>query len=138
VQEDPAALVEHPKADIREFVLTLNRAAGTKRGVGRGTFIDSVLTLVEEFYSRVVQELRPPVPGAPKVKGPNSAGSDDDTTSTPVDGSELQSVQGEADSSSPDDGETFESLVKDLSSRQDGLPSEGFEVFAGAIEPVGT
>ena len=47
---------------------TLIRGAGTKRGRGRGCFIDSVIDLVEEFYGRVVQDLKPATPTAPKVK----------------------------------------------------------------------
>lgn len=68
VLEDPEVLVEHPKADIRQFTLTLNKVAGSKRGRGRGTFIDSLLDLVDEFYEKVVQDLKPAVAPAPKVK----------------------------------------------------------------------
>jgi len=68
VTEDPESIVENPKADIHDFTLTLNRKAGTKRGQGMGTFIGSVLDLVDEFYERVVQELKPAVPPAPKVR----------------------------------------------------------------------
>jgi hypothetical protein len=67
VKGDPASLVERQKADIRSFTLTLNRPVGTKRTVGRGSFIESVLKLVDEFYEGVVQDLKPDVQKAPQV-----------------------------------------------------------------------
>jgi hypothetical protein len=68
VAEDPAVLLDGAKNDLRDLTLTLIRSAGAKRGRGRGCFIDSVIDLVEEFYGRVVQELKPATPSAPKVK----------------------------------------------------------------------
>jgi hypothetical protein len=61
-------LVEKPHADVRSFTLTLSQAAGTKRGQGRGSFVSSVVGLVDTFYAEVVQHLRAWTPAAPKVK----------------------------------------------------------------------
>jgi hypothetical protein len=77
VIEDPEILVEQPKVDIRQFTLTLNKSAGNKRGRGRGAFIDSVLELVDEFYEQVVQDLKPAVPPAPRVKSKPGASTDE-------------------------------------------------------------
>jgi hypothetical protein len=74
-------LVANSKVDIREFVLTLNRPAGTKRGRGRGSFVESTLDLVEEFYTSIVQPIKPIVQPAPKVKAPAVDESEHGTTS---------------------------------------------------------
>jgi hypothetical protein len=68
VAEDPEMLVDNPKSEILQFTLTLNRKVGTKRGTGRGSFIDSVLEIVDDFYANVLQNLKPAVATAPKVK----------------------------------------------------------------------
>jgi hypothetical protein len=81
VQEKPLVLVANSKVDIREFVLTLNRPAGTKRGRGRGSFVESTLDLVEEFYTSIVQPIKPIVQPAPKVKAPAVDESEHGTTS---------------------------------------------------------
>ncbi len=58
LREDPMRLVENPQADIRSFSMTLNHAAGTKRGQGRGSFVESVTNLVNRFYTEVVLSLK--------------------------------------------------------------------------------
>jgi hypothetical protein len=77
---NPNLIVEDPKRDIRTFSLTLTRPAGSKRGQGRGSFVSSVLDLVDAFYRDVVQVLKPWTPAAPKVKG---TGSDDERLLVP-------------------------------------------------------
>jgi hypothetical protein len=68
LRANPGLLVEDAKRDIRSFTVTLARTAGSKRGQGRGSFVGSVLELVDDFYRDVVQLLRPWTPSAPKVK----------------------------------------------------------------------
>src|SRR3546814_1700314 len=47
---------------------------GTKRGTGRGGFIDSVLAAIDGFYGAVVQQLRPWSAKAPQLpKGGKTA-----------------------------------------------------------------
>jgi hypothetical protein len=65
---DGKLLVADPQRDIRSFTLTLTAAAGSKRDHGKGSFPDSVLALVDDFYATVVQPLRPPPVAAPKPK----------------------------------------------------------------------
>jgi hypothetical protein len=68
--ENPMLLVENPQADIKSFTLTLCRAAGGKRGQGKGSFVSSVTDLVDRFYAEVLLNLKvwsapPPRPKSP-------------------------------------------------------------------------
>lgn len=63
---EPGVLVEDPKREIRGFTVSQSRPLGTKRGVGRGCFIDSVLSGTDDFYAEVVQRVRPWAAKAPK------------------------------------------------------------------------
>jgi len=47
-------------------LVSQSRPLGTKRGVGRGCFIDSVLSGTDDFYAEVVQRIRPWSAKAPK------------------------------------------------------------------------
>lgn len=67
VREDPAVLVDPQRRDFRAFRVTAASQLGTKRGTGRGAFIDSVLSAVDGFYEVVVQNLRPWTPRAPQL-----------------------------------------------------------------------
>lgn len=58
VREDPALLVADPKKELRSFRLALTSPMGTKRGRGRGSFIDSVLGATDTFYVDVLQHLK--------------------------------------------------------------------------------
>lgn len=59
----------HPEADreIREFILTLARVPGLNRDTGRGSFSESVVNLVKDFYVEVLQEVRAWKPNAPRL-----------------------------------------------------------------------
>jgi hypothetical protein len=74
--EDPRIVLEDPNADVRTFTLTLSHPTGTKRGQGRGSFVGSVLDVIDRFYEEVVQSLKPWTPSPPKLK-PESAPSVD-------------------------------------------------------------
>jgi hypothetical protein len=69
VREHPAALLADPKRELRTFRVAAVSPLGTKRGTGRGGFIDSVLTSVDGFYAVVIQQLRPWVARAPQLPG---------------------------------------------------------------------
>lgn len=58
VREDPAALVADPAKELKTFRVALSVPLGSKRGRGRGSFIDSVLDAVDVFYGEVVQRLK--------------------------------------------------------------------------------
>jgi hypothetical protein len=69
IRKTPEALFDDPKKELKSFTVRLSAVAGTKRGQGRGTFVGSVLALIDTFYETVVQNLRPWTPPAPTVKG---------------------------------------------------------------------
>jgi hypothetical protein len=81
VRENPDALVLDPNKEIRGFRIALTTPMGTKRGAGKGGFIDSVIDAINTFYSEVVQHLKAWVPAAPKMRElPGENATDDDTT----------------------------------------------------------
>lgn len=67
IRDNPAALIDDPKRDFRLFRVAATSPMGTKRGTGRGGFIDSVLTALDGFYGSVVQQLRPWAAKAPQL-----------------------------------------------------------------------
>lgn len=68
VRTAPEILFDDPKKELKSFTVRLSAKAGTKRGQGRGTFVGSVLGLVDDFYESVVQHIKPWTPPAPAVK----------------------------------------------------------------------
>lgn len=58
LRDAPAKLVEDPTKEIRSFRVTLTQPLGSKRGTGRGSFIDSVLDAVDLAYGEVGQRLK--------------------------------------------------------------------------------
>ncbi|MCW2736047.1 hypothetical protein [Nocardioides sp.] len=68
VRENPSSLVLDPTKDLRSFRLAVSSTLGTKRGRGRGSFIDSVLTAVDGFYAEVLGSLRAWAAAPPKLR----------------------------------------------------------------------
>jgi hypothetical protein len=68
IRENPKRALPASNVEVRAFTITLTQPAGTKRGQGKGSFVGSLLTLVDRFYEEVVQALRPWNPSAPRVK----------------------------------------------------------------------
>lgn len=68
VRENPALLVHDPAREIRSFRIALTSPLGTKRGRGRGAFIDSVLTAVDAFYANVLGDLKTWSATPPKLR----------------------------------------------------------------------
>lgn len=58
VRDDPGVLIADPAKDLRSFRVAQGGPMGGKRGRGRGSFIDSVLTAVDTFYGEVIQHLK--------------------------------------------------------------------------------
>lgn len=68
VREDPGLLVADPAKEIRSFTIAQASPVGTKRGRGRGAFIDSVISAVDSFYETVVQHLKAWSAAPPKLR----------------------------------------------------------------------
>lgn len=80
VRKDASLLIPVDNREIAAFTVSLTQPMGHKRGVGKRSFIDSVLDTIDEFYGDVVQHLREWQPAAPKLQkveseevGPESA-----------------------------------------------------------------
>ncbi len=81
-RDNPNALIGQEKREPHRFRLVTNREMGTARKAGKKGFIDSVLSLVTDFYESVVQNLSPWTPPAPKIqRSQHSADVDDPSTS---------------------------------------------------------
>lgn len=83
VREDPSILVIDPTKELRSFRLALSTSLGSKRGRGRGAFIDSVLDVVEVFYEEVLGNLRAWSAAPPKLRQPHPPAADVDDTVAP-------------------------------------------------------
>ncbi|BDI22876.1 hypothetical protein L3i23_16520 [Herbiconiux sp. L3-i23] len=58
VREAPAKLILDPAKEIKSFRVAQVHPMGTKRGTGRGSFIDSVLAAIDTSYGDVGQRLK--------------------------------------------------------------------------------
>ena len=70
VRENPGLLTGDPAKELRTFRVAANSPAGTKRGIGRGSFIESVLGAVDDFYEQVIQNLKPWMQAPPRLRSP--------------------------------------------------------------------
>jgi hypothetical protein len=96
VRQDPAVLITDPSKDLRAFRVAQSSPAGTKRGSGRGAFIDSLLDAVDTFYEQVIQNLKPWMPAPPRLR------SDEDIQPTePVPPSLISTAISSQDGSEP-------------------------------------
>lgn len=83
VRTNPDLLIGDPARELKSFRITQIAAMGTKRGTGRGAFIDSVIDAVDVFYSDVMRGLRTWSAPAPRLREePDTAGEPDALVST--------------------------------------------------------
>jgi hypothetical protein len=68
VRANPVVLIEDPKKELRSFRVALSAPLGSKRGRGRGSFIDSVEAAIDAFYGDVVQDLRAWTAAPPRLR----------------------------------------------------------------------
>lgn len=73
VRENPGSLLVDPGKELRGFRVALSATLGTKRGRGRGAFIDSVLTAVDDFYADVLESLQAWTAAPPKLRAAHPA-----------------------------------------------------------------
>jgi hypothetical protein len=79
VRENPSSLIVDPAKELRTFRVAASSTMGTKRGRGRGCFIDSVLNGIDSFYADVLGSLRAWSAAPPKLRPvhPEPTGLDD-------------------------------------------------------------
>ena len=68
VRQKSSILIADPTREIRSFRLALTANMATKRGRGRGSFIDSVLAATDTFYAEVLQYLKAWSAAPPKLR----------------------------------------------------------------------
>jgi hypothetical protein len=68
VRLDSMVLVSDQSKELRAFRVARSSPAGSKRGSGRGSFIDSLLDAVDAFYEQVIQNLKPWMPAPPRLR----------------------------------------------------------------------
>lgn len=95
VREEPKLLIDDPTRDLKSFRVARVATMGSKRGRGRGAFIDSVLDTLDGFYGDVVQNIKPWSPAPPKLRDPVTPDPDSDGLSS----TDLSSQDDEAASS---------------------------------------
>lgn len=71
VRVDPRILLGGTTKELRSFRVAQSTTAGTKRGTGRGAFIDSLLAAIDDFYECVIQNLKPWMPAPPRLRSPD-------------------------------------------------------------------
>lgn len=84
VRTNPGCLVADPKRDLRSFRVVLSAPMGSKRGQGRGSFISSVLGVLDDFYGTTVQNLRAWTPAAPKLRDTDEPARDAESAGVPA------------------------------------------------------
>jgi hypothetical protein len=68
IRENPDVLISDDKRDLKSFRIALSSPMGSKRGAGKGGFVQSVADLVDEFYSSVAKTMKPWVAKPPVVR----------------------------------------------------------------------
>lgn len=68
LRDSPAKLVGDPSKELRTFTVARTFPMGSKRGSGRGGFIDSVLNAVETTYEEIGQVLKPWSAAPPRLR----------------------------------------------------------------------
>lgn len=68
VRQDPSVLVLDPAKEMRGFRVAFTVPMGTKRGRGRGAFIDSLMGAVDTFYEDTVQNIKAWSATPPKLR----------------------------------------------------------------------
>ena len=58
IRQDPTCLVTDPARELRSFRVAQSATMGSKRGRGRGAFIDSVLDGIDTFYAEVLGDVK--------------------------------------------------------------------------------
>jgi hypothetical protein len=68
VRDNPMSVVGDATKELKSFRVAQISPAGTKRGTGRGSFIDSFLDAIDAFYQEVLQNLKPWIAAPPRLR----------------------------------------------------------------------
>ena len=68
IRDNPTVLVPDPTKELRSFRVALTSSLGTKRGRGRGSFIDSIRDAVDTFYGEVLQYIKAWTAAPPRLR----------------------------------------------------------------------
>lgn len=71
-RQEPRSLIDESGRNIKTFRVAAISALGSKRGRGRGAFIDSVLSAIDAFYADVLGSLRAWSATPPKLRPSDS------------------------------------------------------------------
>jgi hypothetical protein len=71
VRDRPQVLLPGKDWEPSSFVVSRTHPIGTKRSGARGSFVTSVSEAVDEFYTQVVERIRPWTPPAPPLPEPS-------------------------------------------------------------------
>lgn len=130
IRTNPALLLPDPRIDLRRFRISATSSLGSKRGIGRGSFIDSILGAIDGFYETVLQGLRPWVAKAPQLPRSGSAVAEAgiDTTVSPDEQAPVEPAPDEPTEAEKgyEDPSPTEDLVS-WSGQEDDLQRERFE-----------
>jgi hypothetical protein len=138
VRENPTAIVADPKRELRSFRVAAASPLGTRRGTGRGGFIDSVLAAIDGFYEVVLQELRPWVAKAPQLpSGGRTAAEEAGIDTAPPLHDILESAAGPAEAPPPD-GDAPRVLASAVASAAEEVGVEARTVDDDGTEPPET
>src|SRR5665647_2347318 len=77
-------LVAAPSKELRSFQVAMTVPMGSKRGRGRGSFIDSVLSAIDAFYGDVVEHLKAWAAAPPRLRSEADALATEEDQVTPA------------------------------------------------------
>lgn len=112
VREDETVLLLERSSDPRSFTLTLTLTMGERRDNRKGSFIESMSTLLSRFYGEVVQSLRPWQASAPRLRSSATDSDPDESPAVPAAVSSSSVEEAATDGPTP--------LVQALATLEDG------------------
>ena len=140
VRDNPASLLTDPTREVRSFRVATSTTLGTKRGRGRGAFIDSVLAAVDGFYADVLGDLKAWSATPPKLRqqAPVEVEDFEPTRPASLASTDYSSQDGPTDAD-PTEGQDVPAVLGQEHPEVDepgatGEPSEGERVAGG--DPV--
>ena len=111
LRAEASGLIGDPKRELRTFRIAVTSKLGTKRGIGRASFIDSVLAAIDGFYADVMQHVKAWSAAPPRMRDPEEIAVKppvalSSTAISSQDGPEVVAESADSETSVPDDIET--------------------------------